>query len=161
MSNYVALNLFVGEQASVATSVAIPTAGSGGIYFEQLATPIIMGGTTILSRIILSSGGLNRASKVYFSALDVPSLVTAAGATLYKTFSVYRSVNSTVATNVAFPVTGEIGLIVETAPVAPNAIVIAGVSILSQFVVNHQGLNIGRRFYYSGQTVAQIVTTMG
>jgi|GEM_PF-4069706 len=161
MANYVSLNLFGGDKASVATATALPTSGNGTIIIEQIQGTMIIGSTTILSRIILSSFGLNRSNKVYYSASDVATIVTALGATFFKTVSVYRSVNSTAAVNVAFPVAGGIGIIIETAPTSPNVITIAGVPILSVFTLSHGGLNQGFRTYYSGATVAANVTIMG
>ena len=160
MANFVTLSAFVGEQASAATSVAFPTSGAGGVFIEQISGTLIMSGTTILSKIFLSSGGLTKTNTVYYSASDVPTLVTALGATLFKTFSVYRSLNSTLASNIAIPVSGELGVVIETAPTGVNAITIATVPILSQFVVLRHGLNQGKRIYYSGATVAANVTTM-
>ena len=161
MANYVALSVFQGEQASVATSVAFPTSGAGSVFIEQIQGTLVISGVTILSRVVMSSGGLNKTNTIYYSALDVATIVTALGATFFKTFSVYRSLNSTVAANVAFPVSGEIGLVIQTAPTGVNAITIATVPILSQFVLLHQGVNNGKRIYYSGATVAANVTTMG
>lgn len=160
MANYVALSVFQGEQASVATSVAFPTSGAGSVFIEQIQGTLVISGVTILSRITMSAGGLTKAAPIFYSALDVATIVTALGATLYKTFSVYRSLNSTVAANVAFPVSGEIGLVIITSPTGVNAITIAAVPILSQFVLLAQGINFGRRIYYSGATVAANVTTM-
>lgn len=161
MSNYVSISVFTGELASAAVPVGFATSGAGALFIEQIQGALVMSGVTILSRIILASGGLNKYNTIYYSALDVPTLVTAFGATLYKTFSVYRNPNSTAAVNVAMPVTGEIGLVIQTAPTGVNAITIATVPILSQFVLLHQGLTQGKRIYYSGLTVAANVTTMG
>ena len=160
MSNYVSLSVFTGEQASAAVPTAFPTSGAGGIFIEQISGTLTIAGTTILSKIFLASGGLNRSGAIYYSASDVPTIVTALGATLFKTFSVYRSTNSTAASNIAIPVSGEIGMVIETAPTGVNAITIATVPILSQFVFLRQGLNQGKRIYYSGTSVAGNVTTM-
>lgn len=161
MPNYVTLTVFQGDQASVATSVAFPTSGAGSIFIEQIQGTLVISGITILSRVVMSSGGLTKANTIYYSALDVPTIVIALGITLFKTFSVFRSINSTAAINVGFPVSGENGFVIQTAPTGVNAITIATVPILSLFVILAQGINLGKRIYYSGATVAANVTTMG
>ena len=74
MALFVALTVVSNPNSAGTMQLAIPTNGSGGIVFEQILTPVTVGGISAVSKIIVPAAGLNQKAREYFSASTVAAL---------------------------------------------------------------------------------------
>ena len=74
MALFVVLTVAKADNSTGTIQLAVPTSGAGAITFEQIVIPVVVGGISAVSKVIVPATGLNQKSREYYSAQTVAAL---------------------------------------------------------------------------------------